>query len=68
MRPKKLVFKGIQALRGQTVHSVPCKRIPQQVKIKFVAESATLLLFFDLLCCFGFHKQIHKKFYRSKSL
>ena len=27
---------------------VNCRRIPQQVKIKFVAESSTLLLFFDL--------------------
>ena len=53
-------------LRGQTVHSVPCKWIPQQAKIRFVAKSATLLLFFDLLCCFGFQKQILKTLYCSE--
>ena len=37
-----------ESLRGQTVLSVHCTRIPQ---IKFVAVSATLLLFFDF-CCF----------------
>ena len=57
-----------QSLRGQTVHSVPCKRILQQAQIRFVAESATLLFFFDLLCCFWFHKQIPKTLYRSSSL
>ena len=36
------------------------KRIPQRYKIRFVAESATLLFFFDLLCCLGFLKQILK--------
>ena len=44
--------------------SLHCMRNPQQAKIRFVAESATLLLFFDLLCCFGFHKQIPKSLYR----
>ena len=52
------------SLRGQTVHSQHCKRNPQQANIRFVAESATLLLFFDLLCCFEFHKQIPKSLYR----
>ena len=42
------------------MHSVVCKRIPQQAQIRFVAECATLLHFFDLICCFGFHKQIPK--------
>ena len=42
---------GRFALRGQTVHSLHCERNKQQAKIRFVAESATLLLFFDLLCC-----------------
>ena len=50
------------------MHSLHCKRNPQQAKNRFVAESATLLLFFDLLCCFGFHKQVPKSLYRSKSL
>ena len=31
------------------MHSVHCKRIPQHAKIKLVAESATLLLFFAVL-------------------
>ena len=56
------------SLRGQTVHSVHCKRNSQQAKIRFIKESATLLLFFDLRCCFGFHKQISKTLYRSKLL
>ena len=55
-------------LRGQTVHSVHGKRIPQQANIRFVAESATLLPFFDLLRCFGFYKQMPKTLYRSKLL
>ena len=42
------------------------KRNPQQAKIYFVAESAILLPFIDLLCNFGFHKQIPKSLYRSK--
>ena len=50
------------------MHSVNCKRIPQLAQIRFVAKSAILLHFFDLLCCFGFHKQIAKTLYRSKSL
>ena len=33
------------------MHFAHSKRYPQQVKIKFVAESAKLLLFFDHLCC-----------------
>ena len=36
-------------LRGQTVRSVHCKRIPQLAKIRFVADFATLLIFFELL-------------------
>ena len=43
------------------MHSLHCKRNPQQAKIRFVAKSATLLIFFDLLCCFGFHKQRPKQ-------
>ena len=50
------------------MHFVNCGRIPQQAKIKFVAESATLLFFFDLLCCFGFHGQIAKILHCSKLL
>ena len=38
------------------MHSVHCKRIQQQIKIKFVAESATLLFFWSS-SLFGFHKQ-----------
>ena len=49
-----------ETLWGQTVYFVHCKRIPQQAKVRFVAESATLLVFFDLLRCFGFDKQIPK--------
>ena len=49
-------FTCNESLRGQTAHSLYCKRNPQQAKIIFVAESAALLLFFDFLCCFGFHK------------
>ena len=44
------------------------KRISQQAKIKFVAEFATLFFFFDLLFCFGFHKQIANTEYHSNSL
>ena len=43
--------KESKILRGQSVHSVHCKRISQQAQTRFVAEAATLLLFFDLLCC-----------------
>ena len=50
------------------MHSEHCKRNPQQDKIRFVAESTSMLLFFDLLCFFGFHGQIAKILYRSKSL
>ena len=50
------------------MHFVNCKRIPQQAKIRFVAESATLIFFFDLLCCFGFHGRIAKTMRCSKSL
>ena len=50
------------------MHSAHCKRIPQQAKIRFVAESTTVLLFLDLFCCFGFHRQIPKKLYCSKLL
>ena len=49
-----------KALRGQTVHSVHCKRNPQQAKYRFVAVPATSLLFFDLLCCFGFQNKYVK--------
>ena len=69
LRYKKNEIKKDQpTLRDQTVHSLHCKRNPQQAKSRFVAEPAALLLFFDLLCCFGFHKQIPKSLYRSKSL
>ena len=47
---------------------VTFKRISQQSKIRFVVESSTLLVFFDLLCCFGFQGQIAKKLYCSKLL
>ena len=50
------------------MHFVHCKRIPEQAKMRFVAESTTLLLFFDLLCSFGFHKQIAKTLYCLQSL
>ena len=50
------------------MHLMNSKRIPQQAKIMFVAESAMLLFFFDLLCCFGFHGQIAKRLYCSKLL
>ena len=56
-----------RTLRGQTAFC-ECKRIPQQAKSRFVAESATLIFFFDLLCCFGFHEQIAKILHRSKLL
>ena len=46
-------------LRGQNAHFVNNKRIPQHAKIRFTAESATLLLFFDLLKRFKFkNKQV----------
>ena len=51
------------------LHSGQCKRVPQQAKIRFVAESAALLLFFDLLAVLdSFQKQIPKTLYRSKLL
>ena len=54
-------------LRGQTLKFVNCKRIPLPAKNKFVAESRTLLVFFDTLFCFGFHeKKTAKTLYRSK--
>ena len=53
---------------GQTLRFVNCNRIPQLTKFRFVAESATLLFFFDLLCCFGFHGEKAKTLYCSKSL
>ena len=54
-------------LRGQTVRFENCKQIiPQQAKVGFVAEFATLLFFFDLLCCFGFHRQIAKTLFLLK--
>ena len=61
-------FLKVMTLRSQTVHSVHCTRILQQAKIRFVVESATFVLFFDLFCCFGFHKQIIKTYNRSKLL
>ena len=67
VRSRKSV-KGKVSLRSQTVHSVNGKRISQQAKIRFVAEPPILLLLFDLLRRFGFHKQIPKTLYRSKSL
>ena len=39
-----------------------------KAKIRFVAESKSLLLFFDFLCCYEFRKQILKTLFRSKSL
>ena len=39
-------------LRGQTLHSVHCKRIPQQAKIRFVADQQVWyfsLIFFAVL-------------------
>ena len=63
-----LTFVFKLPLRVQTLNSLHCKRNPQQAKIRLVAESATLLLFFDFLCFFGFHKTIPKSLYCSKSL
>ena len=40
------------SLRGQTWHFVNCKGIPQQAKNRIVAESATLLSFFDFFFLF----------------
>ena len=70
---RRIIFMCVEiryliTLRGQTVHSLHYKRNPQLAKIIFVAESATLLLFSDLQCCFGFHKQTPNSLYRSKSL
>ena len=50
------------------MYFVNCKRTPQKAKIWFVAESATLIFLFDLLCCFRLHGQIAKTLYCSKSL
>ena len=47
-------------LSDQTVHFVKYKRTPQQAKFRFFLESTTLLVFFDLLRCFGFHGKIVK--------
>ena len=49
-----------------TTFVLNCKQFPQQVKIKFVAESATLFIFL-LSCCFEFHKQTAKALYCSKT-
>ena len=74
LQREKCYFTIVSTLRGafcalvQTVHSAHCMWIPQQAKNSFVAESATLLLFFYLLRCFGFHKKIPKALYRSKLL
>ena len=37
-------------------------------KNRIIAESTTMLFFFDLPCCFGFHGQIAKTLYSSTSL
>ena len=50
------------------MHYLNCKRTPQQAKVRFVAEPATLLFLFELLCCFGFHAQIDKTLYYLKAL
>ena len=47
------------------MHFLNFKRILEQSKIRYVAKSA-ILLFFCLLCCFGFHKRIAKTLCRSK--
>ena len=54
----------LKSIRGEIVHIVNCRRIPLQAQIKFVAKSAALLIFFDLV----FHKQIAKTMYRRKLL
>ena len=61
-------LKQRKILRVQTVHFVHCKQIAQQKKIRCDAESATLLLFFDILPCFEFLKLIPKTLNRSKLL
>ena len=48
---KKLLQMHYEA-KLQTVHFVICKRKPQQVEIRLVAKSATLLFSFDRLYFF----------------
>ena len=50
------------------MHFVSMKRFPRQANKIIVAEPAGFVLFFDLLCCFGFHGQIAKTLYCSKLL
>ena len=68
MRKIKKTSLFASSLRGQTVQFGNCKRIPQQVEIGFVPESAKLLFFFDLLCHFGFHREIAKTLHCSQLL
>ena len=66
-RPQKANSQDT-AFWGQAMYSLHCKRNLQQENLKFVAESATFLLFFDLLSCFWFHKHVPKSLYRLKLL
>ena len=50
------------------MHFVNCKRILREAKIRFVKEAEILFLFFDLVCCFGFQKQLASTLYHSKLL
>ena len=65
---KNLSEKKDKLLLSQTVHFVNFKRFPQLAKTRFVGESGKLLFSFDLLCCFGFHRQIAETLCCSKSL
>ena len=57
-----------RSIKRPNVLFVNCKQIPHQAKIRFVSESAILLLFFDLLCCFGLNKQLAETLHFSKLL
>ena len=47
--PEMMPLNLWEKLRGQTMHFVHSKRILEQSKIRFVAESTTLSFFFILL-------------------
>ena len=50
----------ILSFRGQIVHF---KWVPQEGENRSAVHFATLLVFFDLLCCFGFREQFTKNYF-----
>ena len=51
------------SLGGETVYFVNCKRVPQQARNRFVAESATFVVSFDFFDRFQFDEHIARTLY-----